>query len=102
MYSGGYMGKILRIDLSNQSAKEEVVSEELARNYLGGVGFAIKYLYNELRPGISALDKDNKLIFAVGPLTATGVSCTSRMAVASKSPAYKCYGGCFHWRSFPG
>lgn len=86
MYSGGYMGKILRIDLSNQSAKEEAVSEELARNYLGGVGFAIKYLYNELRPGISALDKDNKLIFAVGPLTATGVSCTSRMSVASKSP----------------
>ena len=86
MYSGGYMGKILRIDLSNQSAKEEAVSEELARNYLGGIGFAIKYLYNELRPGISALDKDNKLIFAVGPLTATGVSCTSRMAVAAKSP----------------
>jgi len=86
MYNGGYMGKILRVDLSNQSAKEEVVSEELAKKYLGGVGFAFKYLYDELKPGISALDKENKLIFAVGPLTATGVSCTSRMAVTSKSP----------------
>ncbi len=101
MYSGGYMGKILRIDLSNQSAKEEVVSEELARNYLGGVGFAIKYLYNELRPGISALDKDNKLIFAVGPLTATGVSCTSRMAVASKSPLTNAMGAAFAGGHFP-
>jgi len=101
MYSGGYMGKILRIDLSNQSAKEEVVSEELARNYLGGVGFAIKYLYDELRPGISALDKDNKLIFAVGPLTATGVSCTSRMAVASKSPLTNAMGAAFAGGHFP-
>jgi aldehyde:ferredoxin oxidoreductase len=86
MYNGGYMGKILRIDLSNQSAKEEIVSEELAKKFLGGVGFAFKYLYDELKPGTPPLDKENKLIFAVGPLTATGVSCTSRMAVASKSP----------------
>ena len=86
MYSGSSMGKILRIDLSSQSAKEEVVSEELSKKYLGGVGFAFKYLYDELKPGISALDKENRLTFAVGPLTATGVSCTSRMAVASKSP----------------
>jgi len=86
MYNGGYMGKILRIDLSNQSTKEEAVSEELAKKFLGGVGFAFKYLYDEVKPGTPALDKENKLIFAVGPLTATGVSCTSRMAVASKSP----------------
>ena len=80
------MGKILRIDLNNQSAKEEAVSEELAKKFLGGVGFAFKYLYDELKPGTPALDKENKLIFAVGPLTATGVSCSSRMAVAAKSP----------------
>lgn len=86
MYSGGSIGKILRINLSTQSAKEEAVTEELAKKYLGGVGFAFKYLYDELKPGIPALDKENKLIFAVGPLTATGVSCTSRIAVASKSP----------------
>jgi aldehyde:ferredoxin oxidoreductase len=86
MYNGGYMGKILRIDLTNQSTKEDTVSEELASKYLGGVGFAFKYLYDELKPGTPPLDKENKLIFAVGPLTATGVSCTSRMAVAAKSP----------------
>jgi len=80
------MGKILRIDLTNQSTEEETVSEELVRNYLGGVGFAFKYLYDELKPRTPPLDKENKLIFAVGPLTATGVSCTSRMAVAAKSP----------------
>ncbi len=86
MYKGGYTGKILRIDLDSQTAKEEVVSEELAKKYLGGVGFAFKYLYDELKPGIPALAKENKLILAVGPLTATGAPCTSRMVVASKSP----------------
>ena len=28
MYGGGYAGKLLRIDLSNQSSQEEVISEE--------------------------------------------------------------------------
>jgi aldehyde:ferredoxin oxidoreductase len=86
MIKGGYAGKILRIDLTNQSAKEEVVSEELAKKFLGGVGFAFKYLYDELKPGTPPLGEENKLIFAVGPLTATGAPCTSRMAVASRSP----------------
>jgi len=86
MYKGGYSGKILRVDLSNLSAREEPVSEELARNYLGGAGFAIKTLYDELKPGTPALGPENRLIFAVGPLTATGTPCASRMAVAAKSP----------------
>jgi len=80
------MGKILRVDLSNQSVKEETTPGELAEQYMGGVGFAFKYLYDELRPGIPALSEENKLIFAVGPLNATGVACANRMAVASKSP----------------
>jgi aldehyde:ferredoxin oxidoreductase len=54
------------------------------KNYLGGAGFAIKYLYDELKPSVPALGKDNKLVFAVGPLTATGAPCASRMAVAAK------------------
>ena len=72
MFKGGYTGKILRIDLSEPSAREEEVSEALAKNYLGGTGFAIKYLYDEVKPGTPALDPANRLIFAVGPLTATG------------------------------
>ena len=86
MYKGVYAGKILRVDLTSQSAREEPVSEELAKSFLGGAGFAIKTLYEELKPGTPALGADNKLIFAIGPLTATGVSCSSRMAVAAKSP----------------
>ncbi len=86
MYTGGYTGKILRLDLTNQKATEEEVTLELASRYMGGVGFAFKYLYDEFPPGTDALDADNILAFAVGPLNATGSPCANRMAVASKSP----------------
>ncbi len=101
MYHGGYTGKILRIDLSEQSSKEEPVSESLVKNYLGGAGFAIKYLYDELKPGTPALGADNKLIFAVGPLTATGAPCASRMAVAAKSPLTGAIGMALSGGQFP-
>lgn len=101
MYKGGYTGKILRVDLTNQTTKEEAVSEELAKNYLGGAGFAIKYLYDELKPGTPALDKENKLIFAVGPLTATGAPCSSRMAVVAKSPLTNAVGMALAGGHFP-
>jgi aldehyde:ferredoxin oxidoreductase len=101
MYSGGYTGKILRINLSNQSFKEEAVSEELVKNYLGGAGFAIKYLYDEVKPKTPALDAANKLIFAVGPLTASGAACASRMAVVAKSPLTGAIGMALSGGQFP-
>jgi aldehyde:ferredoxin oxidoreductase len=101
MYSGGYAGKILRINLSKQSSIEEDLSEELVRNYLGGAGFAIKYLYDEVKPGTVAMDEGNKLIFAVGPLTATGAACASRMAVVAKSPLTGAVGMALSGGQFP-
>jgi len=101
MYSGGYTGMILRINLNEPSVKEEPVSETLVKNYLGGAGFAIKYLYDELKPGTPALDIDNKLIFAVGPLTASGAPCASRMAVAAKSPLTGAMGMALSGGQFP-
>ncbi len=101
MYKGGYAGKILRIDLSGQSAREETVPEKLARNFLGGAGFAIKCLYDEVKAGTPALSPENKLIFAVGPLTATGASCSSRMAVVAKSPLTNAVGMALAGGHFP-
>ena len=101
MYSGGYTGKILRINLTDQTSKEEALPEALVKNYLGGAGFAIKYLYDEVKPKTPALDEANKLIFAVGPLTATGASCASRMAVVAKSPLTNAVGMALSGGQFP-
>ncbi len=86
MHSGGYTGKILRINLSNKTSKVESLPEEMARDFMGGAGFGIKYLYDEVKKGADPLGPDNKLIFAPGPFTGAGVPCSSRMAVTGKSP----------------
>lgn len=86
MYKGGYAGKILRVNLSEMSAREEKLPLEMARNYIGGAGFGVKFLFDELNSGIDPLGAENKLIFAVGPFTGSTIPCASRMAVAGKSP----------------
>jgi aldehyde:ferredoxin oxidoreductase len=101
MYQGGYAGKILRVNLSNLSSKEEKLPDELVRDYLGGAGFAVKCLYDEVPAGTPALSEQNKLIFAVGPLTATGTPCASRMAVVAKSPLTGAVGMALSGGHFP-
>lgn len=86
MLKGGYMGKILRVNLTEQTFKEEETTEELARNFMGGAGFGVKYLFDEVPAGSDPLGPENKLIFAGGPFTGTAVPCASRMAAVAKSP----------------
>ena len=86
MYKGGYTGKILRINLTDQVAKVEETPLEMARDFIGGAGFGIKYLYDEVPAETDALGPENKLIFASGPFSGTSVPCASRMCVTGKSP----------------
>ena len=86
MYKGGYTGKILRINLTDKVAKEEELPLDTAKDYIGGAGFGIKYLYDEVPAGADPLGPENKLIFASGPFSGTTIPCASRMAVTAKSP----------------
>jgi aldehyde:ferredoxin oxidoreductase len=101
MYKGGYTGKILRVNLSSLSSKMEPVPWELVRDYLGGAGWGIKVLYDDVKKGTPALSEDNKLIFSVGPLTATGAPCASRMSVVAKSPLTGAIGMALSGGHFP-
>jgi aldehyde:ferredoxin oxidoreductase len=101
MYNGGYAGKILRLNLSDLSSKVETLPDELVKNYLGGAGFGIKILYDEVKKGTPALDEGNKLIFSVGPLTASGAPCASRMSVVAKSPLTGAVGMALSGGHFP-
>ena len=42
--SGGYNGKILRVNLSNNNISVEEIEESFCRKYLGGAGFVAYYL----------------------------------------------------------
>ena len=85
-YSGGYQGKVLRVNLTDRSIREERLDDEVARKFIGGAGFGVKYLFDEVDPNIDPLSPDNKLVFAPGPLTGTSTPCASRMAIAGNSP----------------
>ncbi len=72
----GYQNNVLRVDLSEGKAKTEPLRMDFAEKYVGQKGLAIRYLYEELKPGIDPLGPDNKLLFTTGPLTGTGVPCS--------------------------
>jgi len=83
-----YAGKILRVDLTSGKVSTEPLSEETARNYIGGMGLGIRLLMDNSKPGIDAFDPDNPIIFATGPLSGTmGPTAGNGYAVVSKSPA---------------
>ena len=62
MAAGGYMGKILRVDLTSKKVTEEKLDESLARNFIGQVGIGVKIAYNEIPPGVKATDPENRLV----------------------------------------
>lgn len=82
----GWKGKILRVKLSEGTIKDEDLPSYLMEEYIGGRGMGIRILYDEIDPSIDALSPENKLIFATGPVTGTGMPAASRFCVISKSP----------------
>ena len=59
----------------------------MAQDFIGGSGFTVKYLYDEVPADCDPLGPENKLIYAPGPFTGTTIPCASRMAINAKSPA---------------
>jgi aldehyde:ferredoxin oxidoreductase len=83
-----YAGKILRVDLTTGKVSTEPLSEEMAKNYVGGIGLGIRLLMDNSKPGTDAFSPDNPLIFITGPLSGTmGPTAGNGYAVVSKSPA---------------
>ena len=82
----GYGGKLLRVNLTDGTLKEEPFLEENARKYLGGRGMAAKILLEEQDGGIDPLGENAKLVFMSGPLSGTALFGTPRLLVAGKSP----------------
>lgn len=82
----GWHGKLLRIDLTNQTTSVEDIDPRIAKDYIGGRGWAIRYLYDEVDPKVDPLSPENKMIFVTGPLTATTAPTGNRYMVVTKSP----------------
>lgn len=83
----GYQNNVLRINLSDKKSSTEPLRMDFAEKYVGSKGLVLRYMYEELEPGIDALGADNKLFLTTGPLTGTPVPCSGKLSIAAKSPA---------------
>ncbi len=83
-----YAGKILRVNLTTGKVSTEPLKEEMAKNYIGGIGLGIRLLMDNSKAGTDPFDPDNPIIFVTGPLSGTmGPTAGNGYAVVSKSPA---------------
>lgn len=83
---GGYVGKILRVNLSKGTITgENLPSEAKLRKYLGGLGLGLKILDEEQPVNVKPLDPENRMIFMTGPLTGTPVLSANNLAIVTLS-----------------
>ena len=84
--AGGYIGKLLFIDLSAGKIKEETPEESLCRDFIGGYGVGARILYSRQKAGADSLGPENTLGIMTGPLTGTPTPLGCRYVVIGKSP----------------
>jgi aldehyde:ferredoxin oxidoreductase len=81
-----FAGKVLWVDLTNDSWFEETIPESTYQKYLSGIGLGASLLYREIPVGADPLGPDNILGFMSGLLTGTGSLFTGRWMAVGKSP----------------
>ncbi|MFC1534705.1 aldehyde ferredoxin oxidoreductase family protein [Thermodesulfobacteriota bacterium] len=84
--AGAYLGKLLFVNLTRRTIEEKELSEELAKNFIGGYGLGARILYDMMEAGVDPLGPDNVLGFVPGPLNGTEALFGGRYTVVCKSP----------------
>jgi len=82
--TGPVSAKYLRVDLTDSKVTEEVLAAQTQRDYLGGSCYGAKVLYDEVAPGVSWDDPQNRFIVATGPLGGTRINGSGTVSVVTK------------------
>lgn len=82
----GFYNMALRINVTQKSYDLKVISDETLARTLGGKGLATILLLEHNPPGVDPFSSENHLIFAVGPISGTGIWGSCRYGVYTKSP----------------
>ncbi len=86
MLNGGYLGKILRINLGTREISTETIREEIYYKLLGGRGLAAKYYYEEIGADVKPFDVGNKIFLFAGPLTGLTLPAPTKYQLCTKAP----------------
>jgi aldehyde:ferredoxin oxidoreductase len=84
--AGGYMGKLLWVNLSTGEIKTETPADSFYRKYIGGYGMGARLLYDRMKAGVDPLGPGNILGLITGPLTGSPAIGGSRYQAVAKSP----------------
>jgi aldehyde:ferredoxin oxidoreductase len=82
---GGYANRVAWVDLTAGQVDYKEIDEQDARNYVGGRGLGVKYLYDN-GPQVDPLSPENILCVMIGPLTGTRTRMSGRLCTVTKSP----------------
>jgi len=82
----GYKDCVLRVDLASKNITREPLNQDYIKQYLGGEGYGIALLWDEIPHGADAFSPENILSFNTGPLTGTPTPSASRTSVVFMSP----------------
>jgi len=89
---GGYIGRMVRVNLTKLKVKVEEVKPDFMVSYVGGSGWGARLIWDEVKPNVHPLSGKNKVVVATGPLTGTLVLGACKTSLSSISPATKLYG----------
>ncbi|MDH5462106.1 MAG: aldehyde ferredoxin oxidoreductase family protein, partial [Candidatus Bathyarchaeota archaeon] len=82
-----YAKRILYVDLTTGKTETKPLKDELAKNYIGGIGLGMRLFLDNSKAGVDPFSPENPLIFVTGPLSGTmAPSAGNSYAVVSKSP----------------
>ncbi len=82
----GYLGKLLRVDLSRRRLWDEALNLAYARDFVGGSGLAARYLLDLVDDETEPLAPGAPLIVMTGPLVGTSMPSAGRFSVGGLSP----------------
>jgi len=88
----GSTGKLLYIDLTSGSIRQETLPDDLYRLYPGGKALAAYLLLKYITPGVQPLSPENVLVLANGLMTGAPLSTATRFTAAARSPLTGAYG----------
>ena len=83
---GGYMGRVLTVDLTRKSSGEYPWTDEQRELYIGGKIMAARILADHLSGKETAFSEENWVVISTGPLTGTGAPSSSRFNISALSP----------------
>ena len=83
---GGYMGKVLKINLTTREVSEYPFSDEERQLFIGGKTMAAKILGDHLTGKEKAFSEENLLVVTTGPMTGSGAPSSSRFNISTLSP----------------